>query len=107
VINRKYANRVLPQVGLCISLYNILKASEGMILHQDGCFFHKVIFQMVVFRPQLAEVIEARVKTCSDQGLRRALLHMCSVLSQSLCLVHTKFFDDIRVPAEFMHDNAV
>ena len=30
-INQKYANRILHGVGLCISLYDLVSASDGLI----------------------------------------------------------------------------
>lgn len=40
-INKKYANRVLHDVGLCICLFDILDASEGKVRFGDGCLWHK------------------------------------------------------------------
>jgi DNA-directed RNA polymerase III subunit RPC8 len=35
-INQKYANRVIQKIGLCICLYDLLSASEGLIGHGTG-----------------------------------------------------------------------
>jgi DNA-directed RNA polymerase III subunit RPC8 len=35
-INAKYANRVIQKIGLCICLYDLLSASEGLIGHGTG-----------------------------------------------------------------------
>jgi DNA-directed RNA polymerase III subunit RPC8 len=35
-INAKYANRVIQKIGLCICLYDLLSASEGLIGHGNG-----------------------------------------------------------------------
>jgi DNA-directed RNA polymerase III subunit RPC8 len=35
-INAKYANKVIQKIGLCICLYDLLSASEGLIGHGDG-----------------------------------------------------------------------
>lgn len=35
-INAKYANKVIQKIGLCISLYDLLWASEGLIRHGTG-----------------------------------------------------------------------
>ena len=35
-INAKYANKVIQKIGLCICLYDLLEASEGLIGHGDG-----------------------------------------------------------------------
>jgi len=35
-INAKYANRVVQNVGLCISFYDLLEASSGLIGNRTG-----------------------------------------------------------------------
>jgi len=35
-INAKYANKVVYNIGLCICLYDVLKASEGLIGYGNG-----------------------------------------------------------------------
>lgn len=48
-INAKYANRVIQKIGLCVCMYDLLSASEGLIGHGTGlvnvngrfCFLNK------------------------------------------------------------------
>lgn len=35
-INSKYSNRVIQKIGLCICMYDLLWASEGLIGHGTG-----------------------------------------------------------------------
>ena len=35
-INDKYANKIVPNVGLCICLWDLLSATEGLIGHGTG-----------------------------------------------------------------------
>ncbi|MBW0496164.1 hypothetical protein O181_035879 [Austropuccinia psidii MF-1] len=81
-INRKYSNKVLPDVGLCIALFDLLSASEGKVLYGDGCLYHLVEFTLVVFRPFVGESLVGVVKSCTPAGIRVSL----------------KFFDDIYIP---------
>ena len=41
VLNDKYANKVVQEVGLCICVHDILEKSEGFILYGDGCSYVK------------------------------------------------------------------
>lgn len=85
-LNKKYANRVLHDVGLCICVFDLVEAGEGKVRYGDGCLWHKgrasmgtwfasdqalVVFRMVVFRPFASEVILAKVKSSSEDGIRR------------------------------------
>lgn len=86
-LNKKYANRVLHNVGLCICVFDLCEAGEGKVRYGDGLLWYKgehqrdiilkhanvniVIFRMVVFRPFSSEVILAKVKSSDEDGIRR------------------------------------
>ncbi|KAK4177971.1 putative DNA-directed RNA polymerase III subunit RPC8 [Triangularia setosa] len=82
-INEKYANKVIPNIGLCICVWDITDASEGLIGQYDGHVNINVEFHMVVFRPHKGEVVQARIKEQTSAGIR-------------LC---TPFFNDIWIPS--------
>ncbi|KAL1927233.1 hypothetical protein VTP01DRAFT_3862 [Rhizomucor pusillus] len=83
VLNYKFANKVIPDVGLCICVHDILHATPGIILHLDGCSYVKAKFRLVVFKPFVGEVLTGRVKSCTPAGVKVTL----------------GFFDDIHIPA--------
>ncbi|KAL8730255.1 MAG: hypothetical protein Q9181_004722, partial [Wetmoreana brouardii] len=85
-INAKYANRVIQKIGLCICLYDILTASDGLIGHGTGIVNVNVEFRLVVFRPFKGEIVAGRISTASQDGMRIAL----------------DFFDDIFVPSTLL-----
>jgi DNA-directed RNA polymerase III subunit RPC8 len=85
-INAKYANKVIQKIGLCICLYDLLAASEGLIGHGTGLvnvnglltYLLKenradhltVEFRLIVFRPFKHEVMLGRISSATPQGLR-------------------------------------
>jgi len=83
-INRKLANKVMINVGLCLSLHDILEVGESFLFPGDGASHTKVKFRMLVFRPQMEEVLTGKIKSCSKEGVHVSL----------------EFFDDILIPAE-------
>ncbi|KAJ1368338.1 hypothetical protein KIN20_029450 [Parelaphostrongylus tenuis] len=83
-INQRLSNRVVPELGLCICVYDLLEVGVTYILPGDGCGYTRVKFRLVVFRPHIDEVIEARVIFSTSQGLRLSV----------------DFFEDITIPAE-------
>jgi len=85
-LNKKYANRVLHDVGLCICVFDIAQAGEGKVRYGDGCLWYKVVFREVVFRPFTSEVILAKVKSSDEDGIRLTV----------------GFFDDIYVPLMYL-----
>ncbi|KAF9029000.1 polymerase III polypeptide H [Hymenopellis radicata] len=85
-LNKKYANRVLHDVGLCMCVFDITQAGEGKVRYGDGFLYYKVIFRMVTFRPFTSEVILAKVKSSDAESIRLSI----------------GFFDDIYVPAIYL-----
>jgi hypothetical protein len=49
-INKKYANRVVFDVGLVICLFDFLKVGEGIVQYGDGCYWYKGVFVLLVHR---------------------------------------------------------
>ncbi|KAJ7089756.1 RNA polymerase III subunit Rpc25-domain-containing protein [Mycena belliarum] len=90
-LNKKYANRILHDVGLCICVFDLTEAGEGKVRYGDGFLWYKVIFRMVIFRPFQSEVLLAKVMSSDQNGIRLSL----------------DFFDDIYVPVHYLpHPNA-
>ena len=89
-LNKKYANRVLHDVGLCVCVFDLAEVGEGKVRYGDGFLWYKgalhpraaytagpdcyiaVIFRLVTFRPFPSEVILAKVKSSDEDGIRRA-----------------------------------
>ncbi|UKZ81343.1 hypothetical protein TrVFT333_009115 [Trichoderma virens FT-333] len=89
-INAKYANKVVQKIGLCISLYDVLWTSEGLIGHGTGLVNVNVEFRMIVFRPFKGEVMLGRIRSSTPSGIH----------------LRTDFFDDIFIPYEELPQGA-
>ncbi|XP_077976313.1 DNA-directed RNA polymerase III subunit RPC8-like [Styela clava] len=83
-LNKKLANKVVYNVGLCICLFDILKLEDSYIFPGDGAAHTKVRFRYVVFRPFVDEVLIGKIKGCSRDGV-------CVTMG---------FFDDVLIPPE-------
>ena len=55
-IDIKFANKVLVDVGLCITLFDFLEVGDPYIYPAEGSAHQRVKFRMVVFRPFVGEV---------------------------------------------------
>ncbi|KAG9237125.1 RNA polymerase III subunit Rpc25-domain-containing protein [Amylocarpus encephaloides] len=89
-INAKYANRVIQKIGLCICLYDLLSASEGLIGHGTGLVNVNVEFRLIVFRPFKHEVLLGKISSATPEGIR----------------IRTNFFKDIFVPQHRLPEGA-
>ncbi|KAH9590267.1 DNA-directed RNA polymerase III subunit RPC8 [Schistosoma haematobium] len=83
-LNSRFCSKVIYKVGLCISLWDILKVEESFISDVDGAYYTTVSFRIVCFRPFIDEILIGIVKSLSKAGLRVSL----------------NFFDDVFIPAE-------
>lgn len=89
-LNKKLANKVVYNVGLCICLYDITKLDDSYIFPGDGASHTKVHFRYVVFHPFLDEILVGKIKGCSAEGVHVTL----------------GFFDDIIIPPESLQQPA-
>ncbi|CAN1133509.1 DNA-directed RNA polymerase III subunit RPC8 [Linum perenne] len=83
VLDGVFVDKVISDLGLCVSIYDIKDISGGFIQAGDGASTYTVEFRMVIFRPFAGEVIVAKIKESDVDGLRLSV----------------GFFDDIFVPA--------
>ena len=65
-VNRSMANTVVHNVGLFVSVFDLLDIGDSFLLH-DGCSHTSVTFRALVFRPFVEEVLTGRIKSCSQQ----------------------------------------
>ncbi|KAL1594669.1 DNA-directed RNA polymerase III complex subunit Rpc25 [Nothophoma quercina] len=68
-INTKYSNKIVPGVGLCIALWDLLSATEGLIGHGTGLVNINAEFRLAVFRPFRGEIIYGRIKSSAPDGI--------------------------------------
>lgn len=81
-IELKYTNKVLLDVGLCVSFYDFLHIGDPYVYPAEGACHQKVRFRMVVFRPFAGEIITGRILSSSREGV----------------IVSLGFFEDILIP---------
>ncbi|KAA0058536.1 hypothetical protein IC582_002224 [Cucumis melo] len=85
-LEKLFIDKVVANLGLCISVYDIRSVDGGFIFPSDGAATYKVVFTLIVFRPFTGEVIIGKVQESNENGLRISL----------------GFFEDIYVPVELM-----
>lgn len=89
-LNHKYANKVIPQIGLCISVYDVLEIDEGQIKPGDGASFINVEFRALVFKPFVGEVLTGWITKCNNDGIQVSMGGL---------------FNDIFIPRTMMFEN--
>ncbi|XP_054825349.1 uncharacterized protein LOC129322913 [Prosopis cineraria] len=85
-LEKLFLDKVIANLGLCISVYDIRSIEGGFIFPGDGAATYTVLFTLIMFRPFVGEIITAKLLTSDADGLRLSL----------------GFFDDIYVPVHHM-----
>ncbi|EFJ12066.1 hypothetical protein SELMODRAFT_235152 [Selaginella moellendorffii] len=68
-IHRLFLDKVVKDLGLCVSLYDIQSIEGGFVFPGDGAPTYTVEFQLVMFRPFPGEILVAKLKKCDKNGL--------------------------------------
>ncbi|TYZ64823.1 hypothetical protein PybrP1_004957 [[Pythium] brassicae (nom. inval.)] len=92
-IDRKYANKVVADVGLCITLYDFVHIGDAFVHPADGTSHSQVEFRMVVFRPFVGEVLKGRIVSCTDEHIRVSMDFVQDIIIPSYALQTPSYFD--------------
>ncbi|KAL4200043.1 hypothetical protein AMTRI_Chr03g147720 [Amborella trichopoda] len=82
-LEKLFLDKVIPNLGLCISVYDIRSIEGGLIWPGEGSPTYKVTFRLVMFRPFMGEILVGNVKRLDKDGLQVSL----------------GFFEDVHIPA--------
>ncbi|GAX83296.1 hypothetical protein CEUSTIGMA_g10722.t1 [Chlamydomonas eustigma] len=94
VIENRFIDKVLPGLGLVITIYDVDSIEGGFVYPSDGAAFFKVRFRLVVFRPFVGEILVGRLKSCSREGLRVSLGFTEDVIIPEYALQDPSFYDE-------------
>ncbi|WWC86796.1 uncharacterized protein L201_001675 [Kwoniella dendrophila CBS 6074] len=72
-LNKKYANKLVPDKGLALSVFDILTAEDGKVTWGNGQMYYKVSFRLMLFAPFVGEVIVGKVVSTTKSYVRVSL----------------------------------
>ncbi|XDT21168.1 RNA polymerase III subunit Rpc25 [Nakaseomyces glabratus] len=90
-LNVKYSNKVVPHVGLSVSVYDLLEVDEGQLRPGDGASYINVTFRCVVFKPFAGEILTGWIKRCDGEGIQVSMMGL---------------FDDIFIPKKMLFEGS-
>lgn len=90
-LNNKFANKIIPHIGLCVTVYDLLEVDEGQLKPGDGSPYINVTFRALVFKPFVGEIITGWISKCTAEGIKVSLSGM---------------FDDIFIPQSMMFEGS-
>ena len=69
LINEKYSNQILQDIGLVVSLNSIVDNNESQIYQGEGTAYTSVRFQLFVFGPFVGEVLQGTIYKQTEEGI--------------------------------------
>jgi len=68
-LNEKYEGYISKDLGIVISVGGVDDIKEGVIIPGDGAAYYDTEFKLIVFRPELQEVLLGTVTDITDFGV--------------------------------------
>ena len=99
MIEAKFVDRVIPDVGLAVALYDIVKIRDAYIFPGDlkdsqGDAACTVVFRLVIFRPKVNELLVGKVLASTPMGLQVSLGFFQDVTIPTINLRAPSVFDE-------------
>ncbi|KAI5953458.1 rpc25 [Candida jiufengensis] len=88
-LNKKYSNKVIPKLGLCITIWDLLDIKDGLLKPGDGGSYVEVKFRLIIFKPFVGEILTGWVTENNAKGIK----------------IRLEFFDDIWIPENYLFEN--
>jgi len=67
-VNQKFENYVSKDLGIVIGVTSIENIGEGIIIPGDGAAYYDTKFKLLVFKPEMHELVVGKISEISDFG---------------------------------------
>jgi DNA-directed RNA polymerase subunit E' len=67
-IKKKYDGFISKDVGIVIDVSGVKEIGEGVIIPGDGASYYEATFSLLVFRPEMQEVVLGKVRDIAEFG---------------------------------------
>lgn len=89
-LNVKHSNKIIPKLGLAISVYDIIEYDSGLFTPGDGAIYIQVTCRLLIFKPFIGEIITGWIEKCTIDGIK----------------INIGFFNDIFIPKALLFENS-
>ena len=67
-VKQKYAGFIDKDLGIIIDVSKVTEIKEGVIIPGDGAAYYEAVFELLIFKPEIQEVVFGRIKDIADFG---------------------------------------
>ena len=68
MLKKKFEGYISKELGIVIDVDEIKEITQGVVIHGDGAAYHNVTFSLLIFKPELQEVVFGKIKDIADFG---------------------------------------
>jgi len=89
-LQEEIEGKVDPNIGVFLAVTEVLDFEEGKILPEDGAIFYPATFKVLVFKPELNEIITGEIVDITEFGAFTrigpldALIHVSQVMDDRI-----------------------
>ncbi|MFQ5475041.1 MAG: DNA-directed RNA polymerase [Candidatus Nanoarchaeia archaeon] len=67
-IKKKFEGYISKEIGIVIDVLKVTDVREGIIISGDGASYYDTTFELLVFKPEVHEVVYGKIKDIADFG---------------------------------------
>jgi len=81
-----YENYQDKEIGTVVSVLEVLEVNEGIIIPGDGAAYYKSLFKLVIFKPELQELVYGNIEEITNfgafinMGAMRGMIHISQTM---------------------------
>ena len=85
-LNVMYQNYQDKELGAVVSVLEVLSVDEGIIIPGDGAAYYKSLFKLIVFKPELSELVYGKIEEITNfgafinLGVVRGMIHISQTM---------------------------
>lgn len=67
-VRNKYTGFISRELGIVIDVMDVREVGEGVLIPGDGAPYYEAVFELMVFEPEMHEILPGKVKDIADFG---------------------------------------
>ncbi|OIO81049.1 DNA-directed RNA polymerase [Candidatus Pacearchaeota archaeon CG1_02_32_132] len=94
-LNESYVNSVSKELGYVISVVSVGEVGDGVIIPGDGAAFYKSKFKVLVWKPELHELVHGTIAEIAsfgafmDLGVAQGMIHISQTMEDYVSVSKT------------------
>lgn len=72
-LEREYEGYISKDLGIVVGVLDVLQVGEGIIIPGDGAAYYETRYKLLVFKPELQEVVLGKITDITDFGAFMAI----------------------------------